>query len=573
MYHNFVSGHHDFLQKETEPNKSKQPNKSKPIKKVWIKENYCIFAQNTSKFRLELKDVNTYKFNKVAANQLKNIQTRLVPEHIYRKKIATKSPDLYVEQLMSENNTCKIKRKKYKDVRECLTNTLKEDFKEMAHFGEDPVYIKLIREQFASYNRDWDSPQRRRLFIKHICKTKISVKDRTETMLCPTQWNMQKKKSTLFGPDSAKKVFFYDMTTFNPNSNPKSSDKYKPNGGIGRGSQYERTDKRNNIHNQMCQFAHILDNEFKWVELLANPDWEDPTNPYKLDTKSNNVSWSPQHIKKFSTDNWTEHKKQFHKFLEAEKGIYDLGPIGGAANMLWIPTDIHYKGLDRATKGKQSAFDESSKEYLTFDCRGIMHTNIPEDELKRINCMLPNGTPIRIHPYWLDTSSKMKKANYKQFMENYRRKRWLQIRNMIYAFTYECTNPPKRKKTVESKESKESKEDESEDDSEDDSEDESEDESEDDYSSIFPLDLKGVGPQKFKKYEKLSPNDVRKECQLRGIRVSPGAHKKTCIGKLKEFKRLNALSNDELKEKYEEIHGKKPKYLRKKEIIKAIIND
>ena len=49
--------------------------------------------------------------------------------------------------------------------------------------------------------------------------------------------------------------------------------------------------------------------------------------------------------------------------------------------------------------------------------------------------------------------------------------------------------------------------------------------------------MKGIGTKKFKEFEELSLTKLRKECEIRGIPVSNGAHRSSCIDKLLEYKR------------------------------------
>ena len=51
--------------------------------------------------------------------------------------------------------------------------------------------------------------------------------------------------------------------------------------------------------------------------------------------------------------------------------------------------------------------------------------------------LLTIGPKSKVNPYWLNTDEDMFNSDKAQWLQNYRRKRWIQIRNILYNFMIE----------------------------------------------------------------------------------------------------------------------------------------
>jgi hypothetical protein len=161
------------------------------------------------------------------------------------------------------------------------------------------------------------------------------------------------------------------------------------------------------------------------------------------------------------------------------RGI-DLGGMDAAANMWMVGYMPHYMGIDNLMKAPFGKYNrarpecstaeqkltfpcqlkQSKKSFLTFSASGMLHHNFEEAFIDREDGE-DKGTLMarhfcskyekegnikmtgfkdggRMNEYWVDVSPEMFSLDPVQWLQNYRRCRWMQLRNIFIAFQFEC---------------------------------------------------------------------------------------------------------------------------------------
>ena len=241
--------------------------------------------------------------------------------------------------------------------------------------------------------------------------------------------------------------------------------------------------------NLKLEEAHIVDSaEWSWVQLLVNKTTEEDQFPVinRVDTLDEQIEIKQRLVQIFKNtkeeiykdvdkrpDYFTTPDNQGNSGFLPENWIellqsgeldlsqIELGTNDSAANMLLINHHAHHRLFDRMQKTPAANMSGNRFHgFMTVDATGQAFGVAPYDPETRSWVAYPKvevltrldtgvGPQSKINPFWLDTSEEMKQNNPIQWLQNYRRKRWIQIRNLFYAFMLQASeiqqesqNPP-----------------------------------------------------------------------------------------------------------------------------------
>ncbi len=231
--------------------------------------------------------------------------------------------------------------------------------------------------------------------------------------------------------------------------------------------------------NLKLEEAHIVDSaEWSWVQLLVNKTTDKDEFPAidQVTSLQDQIKIKQRLINLFNStkdeiykdsdkrpDYFTVPDDQGNSGLLPENWIellqsgdldlsdIELGTNDSAANMLLINHHAHHRLFDRMQK--TPAANMSGKRFhgfVTVDTTGQAFGVAPYDSKSRSWVAYPKaevltridtgvGPQSKVNPFWLDISEEMKQTNPIQWLQNYRRKRWIQIRNIFYAFMLQAS--------------------------------------------------------------------------------------------------------------------------------------
>ena len=146
----------------------------------------------------------------------------------------------------------------------------------------------------------------------------------------------------------------------------------------------------------------------------------------------------------------------FENMQQSDLYGIELYTLDSAANIVVINHRAHSMLLDNWLVdhgGTPNMSSGAPHDFFTIDTTGQVHGIVKlstPDGREWISTRKRDGRQFRtgigpnsrINPYWYDVSDKMFKRDRVQWLQNYRRKRWTQIRNIISAFMVEANANP-----------------------------------------------------------------------------------------------------------------------------------
>lgn len=213
------------------------------------------------------------------------------------------------------------------------------------------------------------------------------------------------------------------------------------------------------------ELAHLVDSgEWKWIQYLVN----DLENNMFLDiTPEMNII----EIKNKLDEMNTTHKTTMYKADDKDPDYYvpdsfeeaktqeelwhsSLYVLDSAANIVTLNARAHRMLFDNLMKSAGSPNMSANKKhsFFTLDTsgrvNGVSTKSLDDGEFMGYRkgtgkspgayypCAISNNS--RVNSYWYDCSEEMFQRDRIQWLQNYRRKRWTQIRNICYAFLIEA---------------------------------------------------------------------------------------------------------------------------------------
>lgn len=211
------------------------------------------------------------------------------------------------------------------------------------------------------------------------------------------------------------------------------------------------------------QLAHIVDSgEWKWIQYLVNAleaktFWniqpEDSIIQIKQKfARMSNKSTDPMWLADDKDPNYYTPDTFEAATSQRELWNVDLYVVDSAANILNLNKRAHHLLFDKWMKsdGSPNMSANLKHGFFTVDCTGQVH-GVAQKTLTDGEFMgyakgqfLPCGVAnhSKINAYWYDCSDAMFEQDRVQWLQNYRRKRWTQIRNILYAFMIEANTDP-----------------------------------------------------------------------------------------------------------------------------------
>jgi len=212
------------------------------------------------------------------------------------------------------------------------------------------------------------------------------------------------------------------------------------------------------------ELAHLVDSgEWKWIQYLVN----DLENKVFLDiTPEMNIIEIKNKLDEMNTTHYSTMFEANDKdpdyyvsdnFEEAKtrKELWhsSLYVLDSAANIVTLNARAHHMLFDKLMKSSGSPNMSANKKhsFFTLDTSGFVNgvSTMSTDDGEFMGyrkgtgsqgayypCGISNDS--RVNSYWYDCSKKMFKDDRIQWLQNYRRKRWTQIRNICYAFLIEA---------------------------------------------------------------------------------------------------------------------------------------
>lgn len=208
------------------------------------------------------------------------------------------------------------------------------------------------------------------------------------------------------------------------------------------------------------ELAHLVDSgEWKWIQYLTNKLEEKAF----LEVDNLNIIEIKDKLKKMHL----AHNEEMYKADDNDAAYYtpdnfdtatqqselwevSLYVIDSAANVLSLNSRAHGMLFDNLMKtaGSPNMSADKKHEFFTVDTTGQVHgiakrtTNDGEfmGYLKKDDTFYPCGVgnSSKVNSYWYDCSDASFQSDRVQWLQNYRRKRWTQIRNLCYGFMLEA---------------------------------------------------------------------------------------------------------------------------------------
>lgn len=219
---------------------------------------------------------------------------------------------------------------------------------------------------------------------------------------------------------------------------------------------------------QYTERAHLVESAAqKWLQYLVN--YESIDNPNFLtitDEKDvidvKNVLAALHKANKAILFNGDDKDPNYHiptnfeNMQQSDLYGIELYTLDSAANIVVINHRAHSMLLDNWLVdhgGTPNMSSGAPHDFFTIDTTGQVHGVVKlstKDGREWISTRKKDGRQFktgvgpnsRINPYWYDVSDEMFKRDRVQWLQNYRRKRWTQIRNIISAFMVEANANP-----------------------------------------------------------------------------------------------------------------------------------
>ena len=219
---------------------------------------------------------------------------------------------------------------------------------------------------------------------------------------------------------------------------------------------------------QFTERAHLVESAAqKWLQYLVNYESIDNPNFFKItgsmdiiDVKSRLAALHKANktILSDGDDKDPDYyiPNNFENMKQSDLYGIELYTLDSAANIVVINHRAHYMLLDNWLVDHGGTPNMSSgdpHDFFTIDTTGQVHGVVKlstKDGREWISTRKKDGRQFRtgvgpnsrINPYWYDVSDEMFKRDRVQWLQNYRRKRWTQIRNIISAFMVEANANP-----------------------------------------------------------------------------------------------------------------------------------
>lgn len=219
---------------------------------------------------------------------------------------------------------------------------------------------------------------------------------------------------------------------------------------------------------QFTERAHLVESAAqKWLQYLVNYESIDNPNFFKItgsmdiiDVKSRlaTLHKANKAILFDGDDKDPDYyiPNNFENMQQSDLYGIELYTLDSAANIVVINHRAHYMLLDNWLVDHGGTPNMSSgdpHDFFTIDTTGQVHGVVKlstKDGREWISTRKSDGRQFRtgvgpnsrINPYWYDVSDEMFKRDRVQWLQNYRRKRWTQIRNIISAFMVEANANP-----------------------------------------------------------------------------------------------------------------------------------
>jgi len=242
----------------------------------------------------------------------------------------------------------------------------------------------------------------------------------------------------------------------------------------------QKTSEYNDVNLTNLELAHIVDSgQWAWVQTLVNyhETGINPKTVTRMLQKSpitvfkkyldrmhsvHRFIWVKQNLKKKVTlggeSVYFDDVVNSEMYFTDDKTNWDdpssisLGTVDSAANILMINHRAHYLLYDNWMKyGSPNMSQPKQHSFFTVDATGKIHGYAKTREFNsRVEFLGPVekgksylrtrvGPGFQLNKWWFDTSDNMKEKYPYQWLQNYRRKRWTQIRNIFYGFMLEVS--------------------------------------------------------------------------------------------------------------------------------------